>query len=37
MLAYEPPYTFEQGIERAMAEHNPRAERETLSPAGSHA
>ena len=29
MLAYEPPYTFEQGIERAMAEHRPRAGRET--------
>jgi nucleoside-diphosphate-sugar epimerase len=37
MLAYEPPYTFEQGIERAMAEHRPRAERENLSPAGTHA
>jgi nucleoside-diphosphate-sugar epimerase len=36
MLTYEPPYTFEQGIERAMAEHRPRAEREQLSPAGSH-
>jgi nucleoside-diphosphate-sugar epimerase len=37
MLAYDPPYTFEQGIQRAMAEHNPRAGRETLSPAGSQA
>jgi 2-alkyl-3-oxoalkanoate reductase len=35
MLGYEPPYTFEQGIERAMAEHRPRAGREQLSPAGS--
>ena len=23
VLGYQPPFTFEQGIERAMAEHNP--------------
>jgi nucleoside-diphosphate-sugar epimerase len=26
VLGYDPPFTFEQGIERAMAEHRPRSE-----------
>ena len=28
VLGYQPPFTFEQGIERAMAEHRPAADRE---------
>ena len=28
VLGYQPPYTFEQGIERAMAEHRPSGSRE---------
>jgi len=29
VLGYQPPFTFEQGIEQAMAEHRPPAPRET--------
>jgi len=28
VLAYQPPFTFEEGIERAMSEHRPAAKRE---------
>ena len=29
VLGYQPPFTFEQGIERAMAEHRPAASQQT--------
>jgi nucleoside-diphosphate-sugar epimerase len=35
VLSYQPPFTFDQAIERAMAEHAPRKEQEQLSTAGS--
>jgi 2-alkyl-3-oxoalkanoate reductase len=35
VLNYQPPFTFEQGIERAMAEHSPSAARPTTVAAAS--
>jgi len=35
VLGYRPPYTFEQGIERAMAEHRPSGAREPAVAASS--
>jgi nucleoside-diphosphate-sugar epimerase len=29
VLGYQPPFTFEQGIDRAMAEHRPPVPRES--------
>ncbi len=31
MLGYQPPFSFEEGIERAMAEHRPAGPRETVA------
>jgi nucleoside-diphosphate-sugar epimerase len=31
VLGYQPPFTFEEGIERSMAEHCPRASRESAA------
>jgi nucleoside-diphosphate-sugar epimerase len=35
ILGYQPPYGFDEAIERAMAEHRPRAHRENPARAGS--
>jgi nucleoside-diphosphate-sugar epimerase len=35
VLGYQPPFTFEQGIEQAMAEHRPSDSRETVAAAAS--
>jgi 2-alkyl-3-oxoalkanoate reductase len=37
VLGYQPPFRFEEAIERAMAEHRPGARQEEPSPAGSRA
>jgi nucleoside-diphosphate-sugar epimerase len=37
VLGYQPPYRFEQAIERAMAEHRPRTDEPQPTPAGSRA
>lgn len=31
VLGYQPPFTFEEGIERAMVEHRPKSPRETAA------
>jgi 2-alkyl-3-oxoalkanoate reductase len=33
VLGYQPPFTFEQGMERAMAEHRPSDARQTAEAA----
>ncbi len=35
ILGYQPPYSFDEAIERAMAEHRPRAHSENPARAGS--